>query len=254
MQGIDISSWQGKPEFIRLQNEIDFIIIKATEGVGYKDKEFYRNQNEARAVNLPLGYYHFARPDLGNSPTNEAEYFISVIGKLEIGEILVLDYEVNSYNGVSWCKKFLDHVTKITNTKPLIYLNQYQIQNMNWESVIQGNYGLWVASYDNDQNNVNFSTGWPVVAMKQYTNSGVVQGIYSRVDMNTFFGSREMFRKYGYQTDIDPDKEKIEKLKIAIDRVKSELDASMANINIDHKSLYKETIDKLNKIVITGSL
>jgi len=47
---------------------------------------------------------------------------------------------------------------------------------------------------------------------------------------------------------------KLDKLKIAIDRVKAELDSQMSNKDLDRKSLYEATIRKLREIVNTGSL
>lgn len=47
---------------------------------------------------------------------------------------------------------------------------------------------------------------------------------------------------------------KVDKLKIAVDRVKAEFDSQLANANVNKQELYKSIISKLNKIVQTGSL
>lgn len=47
---------------------------------------------------------------------------------------------------------------------------------------------------------------------------------------------------------------KVDKLKIAIDRVKAELDSQLSNSNVNKKELYQNTINKLQRIVNTGSL
>lgn len=198
IKGIDISKYQGKPSFDLLKLQIDFIILKATEGNGYIDPEFKRNQVQARGVNLGLGYYHFARPDLGNSPELEANWFLQTIGELKKGEVLVLDFEVNFADPVNWCRKWLDIVFIKTGTRPLIYLNQSQTTSFNWRQVIDAGYGLWLAKYDNDPNNLNTTTSWPVVAMKQYTSSGKINGISGNVDVNTFFGDLNSFKLYGF--------------------------------------------------------
>lgn len=200
IKGVDISDYQGAPNFEQLKQATDFVIIKSSEGVGYKARELDRSQEEARRVGMGVGYYHFARPDLGNEPEDEAQFFINCIWPLRAGEVLVLDYEVGFFDPVGWCKRFLDYLAAHLNgTKPLIYLNQSQIQNINWKPVIDGGYGLWVASYDNDPSDVHFDHAWPSVAMKQYTSSGTVAGISGKVDMNVFYGDIIQYKKYGYR-------------------------------------------------------
>lgn len=53
---------------------------------------------------------------------------------------------------------------------------------------------------------------------------------------------------------VDEWVKKLDKLKIAVDRVKAELDSQMTNKNLDRKALYEATIRKLREIVNTGSL
>lgn len=112
--GHDISKWQGDVNFdtYKKSGKSQFVIIKSSEGVGYTDTKFKRNQSEIRRVGILLGYYHFARPDLGNSAVAEADYFLKVIGKLNPNELIALDYEcANQVQAhVDWCRQWLDHV------------------------------------------------------------------------------------------------------------------------------------------------
>jgi hypothetical protein len=50
IKGIDISSYQGSPNYDTLKANLDFIILKASEGNGFKDPQLSRNQSEARRV------------------------------------------------------------------------------------------------------------------------------------------------------------------------------------------------------------
>ena len=70
MDGIDISNWQVgiKPSSM----QIDFCIIKATEGVGFVDKCFKNWANELVESDKLFGFYHFAR---NNPPYDEAVFF-----------------------------------------------------------------------------------------------------------------------------------------------------------------------------------
>ena len=199
--GHDVSQYQGNINFDVFKNNTNFVIVKATEGNGYMDPRFRRNQSEARRVNLPLGYYHFARPDLGNSPLTEADYFLTTIGQPKQGEIFVLDYECPNQTPahVDWCKKWLDRVYSKITVRPFIYLNQSQVQKFNWKPVVDANYALWIAAYTFDPNNNEFITGaWPIAAMQQWTDKQQVPGIVGNVDGNVFFGDAVAFKKYGY--------------------------------------------------------
>ncbi len=203
LKGADISSYQETPNFDTLKTELDFVIIKASEGNGFGDPQLSRNQDEARRVGLLRGYYHFARPDLGNTPESEANWFLAVVGQLQDGEVLALDFEVTYTDAVNWCKAFLDYVSSKTGCKPVIYLNQSQLLDFNWKPVIDGDYGLWLARYDNDPNSLNVLTPWQTVAFKQYSSTGQLQGITSNVDLDTFFGlDIAIFKAYGYKAAI----------------------------------------------------
>lgn len=204
--GNDISAiGQGQVNYDLYKNNSNFVIVKASEGRDFTDPQLSRNQSEARRVGLPLGYYHFARPDKGNSPDQESDKFLSAIGQLHEGEMLVLDFEVSYSDPVNWCKKWLDIVASKTNgTKPLIYLNQSQV-TLPWQPVVDAGYGLWIAAYTFDPNNNNFKKGpWPFAAMQQWTNAQTVPGISTKVDGDIFFGDITTFKKYGYKAVTPP--------------------------------------------------
>lgn len=204
LKGADISNYQGNPDFVKVKKSLDFIILKASEGNGYRDPVFTANQVAARNAGLLLGYYHFARPNLGNTPEAEAAWFLSVIQHIDQGEILCLDFEVDYSDAVNWCKRFLDYIQTKTGVKPLIYLNQSQLKEFNWKPVIDADYGLWLAQYDNDPNQTNGNFPWPTIAMKQWSSSGKVSGINGNVDVDSFFGDVAIFQAYGFKGATDP--------------------------------------------------
>jgi GH25 family lysozyme M1 (1,4-beta-N-acetylmuramidase) len=186
--GCDISSFQGSVNFDLLKTEVSFVLAKSSEGTGYRDPTFQRNWAEARRVGLTRGAYHFARPDLGTLAQEEAAYFLSSIRPIDAADLLALDYEVQwTGDVVGWCKAFLDLIQQMTGHKPLIYLNLSLVRNHDWSPVIAAGYPLWLALYD-DQSNTVPSTPWPNVTMKQWTSSGTLAGVPSRVDLNTLFG------------------------------------------------------------------
>lgn len=205
MRGCDISHWQGSINFDKLATAAEFVIIKASEGVTYRDPMMPTYRDNARRVGMLVGYYHFARPTYGNSAESEAQYFMQTIkGGIQNGDVLVLDFEVTHRDAVNWCKQWLDYVSQNMNgCKPLVYMDQSRLNGYDWQKVVDAGYGLWIAKYDNAPDVIPPSGKWPFAAMKQYTSSASLPGISGRADANTFFGTHDQFVKYGYYRPSD---------------------------------------------------
>src|SRR5215212_11244443 len=80
--GTDVSHWQGTINWTTVKNGgMTFAWAKATESTGYTDPYFVINQNNARAVGIPISAYHFARPSDNpnltgaNSAESEAAHY-----------------------------------------------------------------------------------------------------------------------------------------------------------------------------------
>lgn len=207
-KGPDISTYQGDVDFDVLKNNVDFVMIRASYGCGfkqsninnYRDSKFDRNRSEARRVGLARGFYHYAYPQY-NSPEEEADYFKWILGDLEPGEVIALDFEEDFFGDkVDWCLRFLTKMESYYGFKPLLYISLSTSISNNWKPVIEKDFGLWVAVWDG--NDEFPQTPWPVVAMKQYTNSQDVNGINSLCDFNIFNGDVEVFKKYGFKKPI----------------------------------------------------
>ena len=189
--GADVSHFQAV-NFAQVRTACSFVVLKATEGVGYTDPTFASRRQQAHAAGLIVGFYHFGRA--GNAAA-EAAYFLSVVGALQPGEFLVLDQEVP--NSVAWCQQWLDAVYKATGVRPLIYMNQSASTGLglgDWSGVA-ADYGLWLARYDNStaQPSVPF---WGAPAMKQYSDRGQVPGV-GACDVDVFYGTTAQLLAYG---------------------------------------------------------
>lgn len=261
--GNDISRHQGDVDFNVYKNNSNFLIIKVTEGIGYIDPKFIRNQMETRRVELPLGYYHFARPDLNVDPRVEADFFIKTLGEVRDGEILVLDYEPN-WNGdhVGWCVGWLNRIAeKMNGLKCLVYLNQSQVTDFNWTPVVNLGCELWIAAYTGSPKRNNFVTGaWKYAVMQQWTSVQNVPGISSaNVDGNVFFGTVETFKKYGFkkpQPVITPQEQTIVDLKRELQDVKNTLSSvnnahtiALANQKANCQKKHDEIIITLRDLI-----
>ncbi len=182
--GIDISKCQGSIDWDRLLTSTDFVIMKAGGGnIGfYPDPRFGRNQLEARRVGIPRGYYFFAG---GGDPVQEADYFYALVGKLQPGEVVALDFEVDNPDPVGYSLVFLQRAEQLFGVKPLLYTNMNRIWTHDWRAVSTGGYPLWGAIYDDDHNVMPLAGAWPVPAIKQYSDAGAIPGIGENpVDMD----------------------------------------------------------------------
>lgn len=155
LKGVDLSQWQ--PVGSVNLDDLDYCIIKATEGVGYTDPLCDQHYQYAKSRGKLLGVYAFARPGY-NTARAEADWFVSQI-KGYIGEaLLVLDWEVEATWNVAWAKEWLDRVYELTGVKPLIYMSGAVATGNDWSSVVKADYGLWIAYWPN---NYQYGEGWP---------------------------------------------------------------------------------------------
>lgn len=154
LKGLDLSTWQSVGTG---DGDYDFIICKATEGVGYTDPKCDQHYQRAKSQGKLLGVYHFARPGY-NDPISEADWFVHEIQGY-IGEaVLVLDWEVEAVWNVGWAKQWLDRVYEKTGVKPMIYMSGSVVNSYDWSSVVAGDYGLWIAYWPNEY---QYGQGWP---------------------------------------------------------------------------------------------
>ena len=179
LNGIDVSSYQAKLNVSTYP--CDFVICKATEGTGYVNPFCDIHYQQAKSSGKLLGVYHFARPDTGNSPEAEADYFLRNITGY-IGEaILALDLECTGWQKYSeWSKKWLDRVYEKTGIRPLFYSSGDGFANFK-DMLNAGNYGVWVAS------DGNWYDGTTIV---------IKQSVYDDLDHDVFYGDATAWHKY----------------------------------------------------------
>ena len=194
LNGIDISHHNFNMWNPSDLNQMDFVIMKATEGVRFKDNKLPIYMNVLNSDKL-YGFYHFARPDLGTDPEDEAEHFVSYIRKyISDRSILALDVEaaaLNVPNIDTWCATWAQIVDIETGILPMIYMSACETRR--FPAVASLGCGLWVAKWGRKPTLKQIEP-WPFWAIWQYTNQGTFSGV--RVDLDTFNGTREQYMKY----------------------------------------------------------
>lgn len=145
LSGADISKHNGD-----IITNGDFVIVKATEGVGYVDPRFKDNIENAINNGQLAGVYHYARPDTGNMPTVEAEHFVEII-KPYLGKVmLVLDWEEEeAIDNTVWVSAWMWQVYQMTGVRPVLYTSASVAQDYDWTG-ISSQFDLWVACYTQD--------------------------------------------------------------------------------------------------------
>ena len=202
LKGIDISKWQTGIDLSKI--DCDFVIVKATEGIGYVDRKCDSFYQQAKRLGKKLGFYHFARPR--NDAVREAQYFYNNT-KNYFGEAIpILDWEAENKSDVAWAKRWLDEVYILSGVKPVIYMSESVANAYNWSSVANADYGLWVAKYRDNNPDYNYNMAnagsrpkvkcWKFYCMWQWTSTGRLNGYSGNLDCNVFYGDGTTWDKY----------------------------------------------------------
>lgn len=201
LKGIDISSHQGNIDLYPLQG-VDFVIVKATEGLNYVNPYCDTKYSQARGLGKCVGFYHFAGE---NNARAEAEYFCDNCCGYFGNGIPVLDWEGNQ--SVEWVNEFVRYVYERTGVWCWIYGNPWRFN----QGGVEPNCARWVASYPNViRPGLDFDPGQtPVVdglvAAWQYASDGYVVGYDGNLDISEFYGDRNTWAAYtGGNVEITP--------------------------------------------------
>jgi lysozyme len=189
--GIDVSAWQRSISWKAIKDAgVEFGWIKATEGTGYVNSTYERHREGARRHGIPVGAYHFARPDSDDGPEAEADAFLEVAAPEPSDLLPVLDFEhggIGPLKLARWAKAWLKRVEKRIGQPPILYT-----YSSFWTSTVENatgfsRYPLWLANYgvnDGTVHPVRTVGDWPKVTLHQYTSKGLVPGYDGRVDLN----------------------------------------------------------------------
>lgn len=95
---IDVSSRQGVIDWEKVRGHIDGVILRAGEGNGFVDTQFYRNANECNRLGIPCGAYWYSFASTKNMAAKEARHLIDTVKMYKMELPLVFSYEHESVN------------------------------------------------------------------------------------------------------------------------------------------------------------
>ena len=184
IKGYDFSHYQG--ETYQNYRDGDFYILKATEGIKFKDKKFNEMASYFRGICAKaIGAYHYAHPEK-NSWKKEADHFLKTV-KSNLPCVLALDWEGEALKcDIKWARAWLDYVFAQTGIRPLFYCQSSYVDSVG-DAIVSGGYGLWVARYTN--------IGKPKVG--KWGKYAIWQKTSKPVDTDYFNGTLAGFLKYG---------------------------------------------------------
>ncbi|HJZ59520.1 MAG TPA: glycoside hydrolase family 25 protein [Gemmataceae bacterium] len=190
IQGIDVASYQGYPNWTSVKNSgKTFAITKATEGTGYTNPYFATNWARIKSAGLIRGAYHYGRPSV--DPVASANKFCDVVHPTSGDLQMTLDIEVTDGKTPSqvrsWIVAFINQIKARTGRPGMIYTGFYFWR----DSAGNGsnlNCPLWLAAYVSNPS-AYVPAAWPFYTFWQYTSSGSVPGVSGKVDRDAFNGS-----------------------------------------------------------------
>ncbi|MDO4285216.1 MAG: GH25 family lysozyme [Eubacteriales bacterium] len=205
MNGIDISSYQKGIDLSVVP--CDFVIIKATQGISYRNPDYNRAIEQARKAGKLIGVYHYAT---GAGAEEEVEHFLTAVQDV-IGEaLLCLDWETGedpasrntAFGDPGYAKHMLDLIAERTGATPVIYMSKSVCRKYGWPQTA-AKYPLWMAQYAN-MAETGYQThpwtdaqgcgGWSDPIIHQYSSRGCLPGWDGALDLNLAYITSEQWR------------------------------------------------------------
>lgn len=194
---IDVSQAQGKIDWAKVKDQVDFVILRASEGRSM-DKCFDYNADRCLALGIPFGVYHFLHALTDEAALTEVKVFYNGAKRYKPA-FWCMDVESPGLlyaNGKSLpmrtgfaerIRYFYDELRKRVGSagKIILYAGESVIEPYGHLSTIPWD-GLWIPNYG----------GYNAVKMahdlRQYSNGGRVSGINTNVDLDRMVGTKDL--------------------------------------------------------------
>lgn len=181
--GIDVSHYQGKIDWDLLLNHTDtiisFVFCKVTEGKSLVDSQWERNESKLRKRNIPIGGYHFFKPNISGRKQAQHFLFNYMPEQNDLPPVVDVEEEGKSVPElIANVQQWLEYVEEKTGRQPIIYTNYYLYSNLLRKSFPR--YKFWVANYSESAERIQDNQ----ILYWQYSDRGILPGIEGFVDLN----------------------------------------------------------------------
>lgn len=198
LRGVDVSRYQENVDWNALWNAgIRFAILRVggryqQSGEIYDDRLFEANYAGAKAVGMRIGVYFYSQAITTGEAVEEADYVIAKLKGKELDGPVVFDWETaESANArtaglpvstvcdcaVAYCER-----VKEKGYTPMVYMNAYD-GYLKYDVSRLTDYDIWYAGQYNGQ----YPKFIYDFAIWQYTDTGRVDGINGRADLDLWF-------------------------------------------------------------------
>ncbi|MEW9139128.1 GH25 family lysozyme [Bacillus wiedmannii] len=178
---VDMSKWNGSPDWDTAAKHLDFVIARVQDGSNYVDPVYKSYVSAMKARNIPFGNYAFCRFVSINDAKKEAQDFWSRGDKS--ATVWVADVEVSTMDDMrAGTQAFIDELRRLGAKKVGLYVGHHMyapfgMANVNCDFVWIPRYGGKKPAYPCD--------------IWQYTETGNVPGI-GKCDLNELIGSKPL--------------------------------------------------------------
>lgn len=193
-RGIDVSHHQGVIRWEEVKRAgIQFAMVRASYGWEDKEKQtdaqFHNNVKGAKQAGIPVGAYHYSYATTPEEARKEAAFFLDIIKGYTFEYPLAYDVEAQVQAGLSReqltevAMAFCEEVEK-AGYYVMIYASKYWLENKLDFGPLK-RFDVWLAQWaDAATYSGNFGI-W------QRSNEGQIQGIDTRVDLDTAYRDYE---------------------------------------------------------------
>lgn len=202
-RGIDVSAHQGGINWDLARTQIEGVIIRAGYGKNNIDQKWVPNIETVRDLSLDLGVYWFSYAYSVDMAYMEGKYAALAVQKKLGTRCVPIAYDLE-YDSVTYAAKKGVKIGKSEATqyaiaflkavqecgyRPMIYTNvDYLKRYFDWDAIRKAvpDTMLWLAQWRDTK-----PTAYEDISIWQYSSSGSVPGITTRVDMDIIYDDLE---------------------------------------------------------------
>ena len=221
-KGIDVSQYQGTIDWNKVsESGVEFVLVRLAYRDWYtgefgQDTTGVKNCIEAKKAGLKVGAYIRSQATTKQEAIEEADYISNIIrtNSISLDLPVVMDYEYHSsmtqagnvHDGklydaklskqqatdvcMTFCEKIADY-----GYEPMVYANRWMLTNCLDADTISSKYNIWLAEYKNKPDDVKYTDYAGEYSFWQYSNTGTVPGISTRVDLDFYYSMEPSLEK-----------------------------------------------------------
>lgn len=189
--GVDVSSYQGTIDWNKVyDSNVRFAMLRILVKSGNKDVKFEENYTNARKAGVKVGVYKYSYATTAAEATAEAKTVIAALNGRKLDYPVALDLEDTVQEKLTNAQRTeivlaYKKVVEAAGYKFVVYASKYWF-DAKLDMSRLADVELWIARWRN-LNSGHGYTGKGKVTMWQYSDTGTVNGISGRVDLDVSY-------------------------------------------------------------------